>query len=286
MAIPILSEALQILGMGINIFKDSLKKTYDILNETSNKILFIINYFTSNFPIDNRNRMVALSLILFLVSISLVMAFSSTSWRTGGITDTDKKISFGFGVTSDPIGTGGEGGFGDGGDEVTLPTILPGETTTTLPLSAYACRSHQDCKLIGGENMGDLSCCLPELTENYSCSGFCLNLEIWKTNDEIREACKHPNACFHPIGINERIRGLPNTCSDQTYEDRFCRERYAETIEEGARTSICCLNGISPCYGYCTVKGYFGDHNCFDISKCYDESLDHTVYLIEPKDES
>ena len=68
------------------------------------------------------------------------------------------------------------------------------------------------------------------------------------------------------------------------YPSQYCRSKYSDTVS--GKVSLCCADyvdtqGFPPCYGFCTTEGNL---DCYDIHGCYDDSLDHTVYLIEPED--
>lgn len=266
---------LELVTSSLSTIKEWLGRSYDILKTYFDKLTGVVSFYFSNFEYDKTSKAVMLSLILFATAIIIILFTSQTSWSEGGADRLTKSYSMDWGIGgrfgNEPTTEGPGGG-------ATPTTTLFITTTTTVPSSQFSCMSHEDCRLVEGV---EGKCCLPELTEGYSCSGYCLKFDIWHTNDEIREACKSPGACYYPTSIDERIQDLPNTCSDESYPSRYCRERYAETIEEGGRSSICCTQG--PCYGYCTIKGNTQSSDCWDISKCYDESLDHTVILIEPE---
>jgi hypothetical protein len=259
------------LGFFVNLIKDGFSKAYEITVDVIGKLFDFISLLFTAFPFDDSKKTIMLGIILFISVIGLTMAFSTTSWFTGGgVSDTGRVIDFSVDIQS----------IGDGSvnAESGVNGSVMGSTTTLVPsppLGGHMCRNDDNCRGIDiqlpGEKdytvLGDTLCCENDTYSDYSCGGYCLSYDRL-THD----ACKHPAACSIPRDFV--MDDDPNRCDTkpENTRDYWCQTRPNNGIKDG--TMRCCMYG--PCSGYCTKQN--SSDSCYDIKECDEELLPVVIW--------
>ena len=286
MGIPLLVEAvtfaIAVLNNIITTLREAVKLVYQVLVDLKDWLWGLITWITSTFPFNDSEKTFALSMFVFIGVVGLIFVFGGgvDGWIYSGISDVSDTVNVGVSF----------GGLGDGRIDGKVDGEVPGgggDVDVNPPGSFGSCLSHEDCRVGGEDDLGDLKCCIPTFWEGFSCSGHCLADESY--NDVY---CQNPNACYY-LGesfIEHADADDPNRCDVWVGWDepgwaspnRFC-SRKAGGSEGYDSLSRCCGSRVgefaSPCYGYCLKSG--SSYSCDDITACFNEG-DVVVVSIEP----
>lgn len=262
-----------------SFLKEYLNKVYQFTKDGVTYFKDYVTFMVASFPFDSPRKTLMLSLIFFILVVGLVVSFSSTSLKDG-ISGVDPyEVNLIYGEEGLSQGTGGEAGEGDNGEE----EEEEGEDT---PGTGALCVTDADCFSYVSEGyLRESLCCLPEVYEGFSCSGYCLAYGL------DRDSCKHPGTCLFQTlkSFENHAKYTDNRCDVMIQDgniiprtrdrrDLFCMNNAGGTI--GFNGDAICCDYSSYCEGYCSSKGGLG---CLDLTKCPAED-DLTVSLIKGED--